>query len=333
MTMGCTILRYWFVKRFSYSMRVIQAPRASAILYNVLVGQKEKRPWLLPANICPIVPITFFKAGVPFEFVDISAETLHMDLKQVEVQIKKRRIGGVLFAHTYGKADTPHPFFEFAKSLDPELIIVDDRCLCVPDFEGSPFADVTLYSTGYAKMVDLGFGGYAFINNEILYKPARLMFNEHHHAQVEDAYKKSIQNRSRYTYRDCDWLDTSESLPEWNEYRRQVEDNLHTSIVHREQLNQIYASTLPLEIQLPQGFQMWRFNIRVENKPRMLEAIFDAGLFASSHYVPLTGIMANGNAPEADRLAGEVINLFNDHHFDTQKAGRVCEVILNHYDG
>jgi hypothetical protein len=53
-------------------MKLIQAPRASAILYNLLVGRADSRPWLLPANICPIVPITFLKAQVPFEFVDIS---------------------------------------------------------------------------------------------------------------------------------------------------------------------------------------------------------------------------------------------------------------------
>jgi len=314
-------------------MRIFRAPRASTILYNVLIGQKGKRPWLLPANICPIVPITFFKAGVPFEFVDISAETLHMDLKQVEVQIEKRRVGGVLFAHTYGDASTPHHFFEYAKVLDSDLIIVDDRCLCVPDFEGGQFADVTLYSTGYAKIVDLGFGGYAIVKNEVLSKPARLTFNENHQNQIEDAYKKAIQNRTRYTYYDCDWLDTSESLPEWKEYRRQIEDKLQVSLAHREQLNKIFSSTLPREIQMPQEFQMWRFNIRIRNKSRVLKAIFDAGLFASSHYAPLTGIMVDGNAPEADRLASEVINLFNDHHFDAQKAGQVCEVILEHYEG
>ncbi len=57
-------------------MKTIKPPRASAILYNLLVSQKQTKPWLLPANICPIVPITFMKADVPFEFVDISSETL-----------------------------------------------------------------------------------------------------------------------------------------------------------------------------------------------------------------------------------------------------------------
>jgi hypothetical protein len=65
-------------------MNIVQAPRASAILYNLLKSQDNTDPWLLPANICPIVPLTFFKAGVPFELVDISAENLHMDLEQAE---------------------------------------------------------------------------------------------------------------------------------------------------------------------------------------------------------------------------------------------------------
>ncbi|MBU1662154.1 MAG: hypothetical protein KKD28_11865, partial [Chloroflexi bacterium] len=85
-------------------MQIVQAPRASAILYNLLKSQDNSRPWLLPANICPIVPITFFKAGIPIEFVDISAETLHMDLEQAEGRLERDAYGGILYAHTYGES-------------------------------------------------------------------------------------------------------------------------------------------------------------------------------------------------------------------------------------
>ena len=114
-------------------MHLIQAPRASAILYNLLAGRVDSRPWLLPANICPIVPITFLKARVPFEFVDISSTTLHMDLEQAEGRIKSGKFGGLLYAHTYGELSTPLEFFSEIKTLDPDLLILDDRCLCVPD--------------------------------------------------------------------------------------------------------------------------------------------------------------------------------------------------------
>jgi hypothetical protein len=85
---------------------------------------------------------------------------------------------------------------------------------------------------------------------------------------------------------------------------------------------------LPEEIQFPDYYQSWRFNIRLKKKDEVLAAIFAAGLFASSHYASLAGIMDDGHAPRADRLANEVINLFNDHHFTVQQAEQACAVIL-----
>ena len=310
-------------------MQIVQAPRASAILYNLLVSRASDLPWLMPANICPIVPITFFKAGIPFEFVDISAETLHMDQKQAEVLIRKRRYGGLLYVHTYGESSTPNDFFANVKSLDPELLILDDRCLCIPDLEPDQDsrADVILYSTGYAKIVELNFGGYAFMTEEVPYQPQRLPFRAQAHEELEKAYKESISKNSKFIYRDTDWLETEADLPAWYDYRQQIKDGLKNSMEQRAALNAIYAASLPVEIQLPNGYQTWRFNIRVKNKKRIYDAIFKAGLFASSHYVSLAGIMSAGRAPQAEALSHEIINLFNDHHFSAQQAGQVCAAI------
>jgi hypothetical protein len=314
-------------------MRIVQAPRASAILYHVLTGQKKKDTWLLPANICPIVPITFLKAHVPFELVDISTETLHIDLQQVEDRIKQHKFGGLLYSHTYGEPSTPTDFFHRIKSLNPGLLIVDDRCLCIPEFEVQSPADVILYSTGYAKIVDLRFGGYAFIKNYVEYQPTKLPFNKDDHDEIEILYKRAVQERVRFVYQDMDWLETDGILPEWGDYRQRIESELKMSLDQRARLNEVYAFRLPLEVQLPQNYQLWRFNIRVKNKLAIMKAIFEASLFASSHYASLAGIMAEGQALQADTLANEVINLFNDYHFDTDKAMQICDLILENYEG
>jgi len=60
----------------------------------------------------------------------------------------------------------------------------------------------------------------------------------------------------------------------------------------------------------------------------VLGAIVAAGLIASGHYASLAGIMADGQAPAAAALAGQVVNLFNDHHFTQDMAERVCSVIM-----
>jgi dTDP-4-amino-4,6-dideoxygalactose transaminase len=311
-------------------MQAVQAPRASAILYRLLVGRDGQNPWLLPANICPIVLITFLKARVPFHFLDISTRTLHMDLEQAEALVGRRTYGGLLYAHTYGEASTPNDFFASLKSLSPDLMIIDDRCLCVPDLEADSAsqADVQLYSTGYAKIVDLGFGGYAFSRETINDRNVSLPFSPQDHDQIEKAYKDAISRRAKFVYQDSDWLDTETAVPAWEDYSAKIKTELAHSLSHRASLNRIYAAMLPAEIQLPASFQTWRFNIRVRDQRRVLEAIFSSGLFASSHYASLAGIMDDGKAPQAEALAEGVINLFNDHHFTAQQAEHVCQIIL-----
>lgn len=314
-------------------MKYIHESRASAIIHNLLLAQADLRPWLLPANICPIVPITFLKAHVPFEFVDISTSTLHMDLEQVEDRIKTRKFGGLLYAHTYGEPSTPRDFFFSLKNIAPDLYILDDRCLCVPGFESDAPVDLTLYSTGQAKIVELGYGGYALAQDHIDYLPVKLPFDPQDYVKLELSYKEAVQARKAFVYRDSSWLETTHPISEWRDYREEIENRFEPSLAHRNELNAIYRELLPFEIQLPPAYQMWRFNIRVKNKVNILQAIFRAGLFASSHYASLAGIMAEGYAPRAEILSNEIVNLFNDHHFDLQMAEKTCKVILENYEG
>ena len=253
-----------------------------------------------------------------------------MHLEQAEALIKTRKYGGLLYAHTYAEPSTPNEFFAHVKSIDPDLLILDDRCLCIPNLEpdNDLSADVTLYSTGYAKVVDLNFGGYAFIKENIQYQPSHLPFNSRHREELERSFKEAISQNTRFIYQDTDWLETDSNLPAWYDYRNQIESRLARSLTQRSMLNEVYTSCLPAEIQLPQAYQTWRFNIRVKNKKHIMNAIFNAGLFASSHYVSLAGIMADGQAPQAKKLADAVINLFNDHHFSAEQVEQVCRIIV-----
>ncbi len=312
-------------------MDVVYAPRASTILYNILVSRGDNRPFILPANICPIVPITFLKAGTPYTFVDISAEGYHIDLALVEQHIHQGEIGGFLYSHTYGDESTPNDFFRFIRNIDENILIIDDRCLCLPDTSlSSPsFADVIIYSTGYSKIVDIGFGGYAKISPEITFKNIRLAYREDDLKAIETEYKKSSSSRSAYIYQDCDWLETESENRDWAMYFHQIEAALVDSLKHRKMINEIYISLLPTEYCLPPGYQRWRFNLLVPARDELLKAIFDEGLFASSHYASLGGIMGPGNCPVAEDLASQVVNLFNDFHFTEDMARNICAIILD----
>ncbi len=311
-------------------MKIAFAPRASAILYDLLASRGDPRPFLLPANICPIVPITFLKAGVPFEFVDLSPANWQMDLDSAETLLTGGRYGGLLYAHTYGEPSTPQAFFRRMRQRDDSLLLIDDRCLCPPETpsETDSAAHVSLYSTGYAKFVDLGFGGYAFLADDVSCHEHHLPFDAEALRDVEEGYKQAIAGREPYRYRDSDWLETGPPPLGWEEYLRRLTKSLPPAREHRRALNEIYANRLPAELSLPPAYQNWRYNILVPHKERVLDAIFFAGLFASSHYASLAGVFAPGDCPHAENLAGRVVNLFNDHHYTAEIAEKTCEVIL-----
>ena len=311
-------------------MNTILAARASAILYNLLIGRKDRRAFLLPANICPIVPLTFFKAGTAFEFVDISARTLHMDLELAEEQIKTGKFGGLLYAHTYGDPSTPQGSLREIKRNFPDLLLIDDRCLCTPDLEPDPSspAEAILYSTGYGKIVDQGLGGYAFLKEDLTYRSRSLSFDPRDLETAEHTYKRSVETRERYSYSDSNWLQTDPEMPAWPEFAERVRAASEKSLVHRQSINAVYNSLIPPALCLSEQYQLWRFNLRLPDRKKTLAAIFDAQLFASSHYASLSGIMGEGTSPAAEKLAGEVINLFNDTHYTPSMAERTAHIVL-----
>jgi dTDP-4-amino-4,6-dideoxygalactose transaminase len=316
-------------------MRLVVAARAATILYNLLCVQPRRKTFILPANICPIVPLTFCKAQVPFEFIDISPDSLCLDAAQTLMRLKKNlsSYGGILFAHTYGTESSFETFFSKIKQMAPQLLLIDDCCLCAPRFEPpqATSADVVLFSTGYAKIAELGYGGYAFLRESVPYAEHLLTYDATALDNVTAAYKHAIAHGTRFEYTDSAWLDTTKPTVSLQTYQTQVEQTRAAALAQRAKLNAVYTRHLPAAIQLPSEFQTWRFQIRVPQRERLLRAIFDAGYFASAHYASLAGIFtASDDAPNSRALAAHVLNLFNDHHFDSARARAVSDIVNAH---
>ncbi len=284
--------------------------RACGILYNLLRSLAGDLPFLLPANVCPDVPRTFREAGRGFRLLDLDPEDLGMDRRRcLEVLAERPEDwGGVIYVRPYGaEEEEVNGFFRALKELRPDLLVVDDRCLCLPDCDGerlAPAADVTLYSTGRAKPVDLGFGGFAQCRDDVAYR--------------------------RWESTEESWLDLSVPGLGWEAYRASIQKALPGVEEHRRRLNAIYASALPEEIRLPARFQGWRFHILVPEPDALVERLFAAGLFASRHYASLGGIFAEPRFPVAERLHRGIVNLFNDRYFDEEQAGRAADCVLRH---
>ena len=178
-----------------------------------------------------------------------------------------------------------------------ELAIVDDKCLCLPvlseNNDGiSSVADLTLFSLGAKKQVNMGEGAIGFVRNvrqyeDVLVEKNDVLYNRHYS------------------------LDESAFLKEKSKV-----------CIRKERINSIYRSCLPKFVQLHSGFQNWRFNIWVDNKDQVLKSIFEANLFASSHYKS-----QSDSCLVADSLHQHVINLFNDFYYSESQAFKTCEII------
>lgn len=314
--------------------QVIYEQRAATVLFNFLKSINVPKVFLLPANVCPIVPLVFLKAGQPFAFVDISAETLSIDESAVLARLSAdpELYAGVLMVHTYGLIRPTELFFAEIKKIRESFLIIDDRCLACPDFKAScgPYTDLVLYSSGYAKVVDVGGGGFGFLREGLPYVHHPCPFRESDLRMVTASYKTAIESGTRYHFEDSDWLVATPPATSFASYRQRVESQIAGVMAGKARINAIYAERLPAALQLAEGYHSWRFNIRVPHKERLLFSLFAAGLFASSHYASLAGIFAPGEARQAEKLQGEVVNLFNDRYFDDARAEKTVEIVNVH---
>ncbi|NYH10304.1 hypothetical protein [Pseudomonas moraviensis] len=311
--------------------RMVYEARASTIIFNIINSFPSDGLILLPANVCPIVPLVLLKANRKFEFVDISAETLCMDHDALIQRWTKEdeQPVGLVYVRSYGAVFDASAIFSEIKHLSPDSLIIDDRCLCPPDFEEPlpAHADAVIYSTGYAKYADVGFGGFANLKDDLCYERADLPFDPTHLEQLIDSYKKCLSERAVYTYQDSHWLETKKPELSWESYRDRVEKEVFRVAKIKGDINAIYDAGEFQGFEVKCIHQSWRYNILVKERDKVLEVIRQEGFFASAHYESLAGVFASGNAPVAVDVHGQIINLFNDRYFDVKRAGVLTELL------
>ena len=273
--------------------------RAATVLYKVLKQTPSQR-FLLPLNVCTIIPDTFLKANKEFEFIDINLETLCMDEDIVLQKINNdSSIDGVLFVKTFGIEFDIQPFYKKIKTLNKKIFIIDDMCACIPEFEyriDQSYADMALFSTGYSKYIDIGYGGYGFLK--------------------DSKFNNIFQDKGK----EITFL----------KYKNVILETMPKIRKHKQELNDIYKNNLPKELFLGERFDNWRFSLLVDNKNEILRQIFKIdGLFASSHYPQVDFNYSKNPIIDSNtkKIHNKILNLFNDFRFTKEMAFEVVNII------
>lgn len=308
----------------------MHAKRASTILYSFLVCNpiEKNHYFLLPSNICLEVIYVFISAKVHFKFIDLNSELTDIDYS--DIQLNDSELAGILYTHLYGNEFTPNIFFDKLKRNKPNILIIDDRCLCFPDinFIPSKNVDLTIFSTGDKKQVNLGYGGFGISNNSdfhVDFKSHRVDNNLLNHIKKDISSFGCID--SNYILENS-WLDRNKPTETLKEYFDKIQKSSKKSLLHKSHINTYYSININPLLQYDSSFQNWRFNIKCENKEAVLKEIFNQKLFASNHYFPVNKYY-NVNCPNSVIIYNRTINLFQDSYFTYENAETVVDIINN----
>lgn len=306
------------------------ANRASSILHSFLKRIDKSGYFILPSNICHDVYFIFLNAKFKIKFIDIESENLEIDLEKVLNFIKENNVIGLLYNHSYGNEYTPNAFFKYIKKAFSNIEIIDDRCLCNPLHENklNTHADLVLYSTGYAKQVDLSFGGFAYSRKNIPMKD--------YYDWGKGKYKiqKELVCHNNFNYLKLRVL-CEENLMKVEYFP--LGENLYNNLIikenekltkHKNEIRDFYHKNINTELQLPIKFQNWRFNILVKNQNFVLNKIFQKQLFASKHYSSLgTKLKSKEDFSNSNHIEDHIINLFFDKYYSLYQAEESVKII------
>ena len=262
--------------------------RASTVLFNLLRAHTRPGPILIPENACAVVVLLLEKLGRTVEPVEISLRSTAIDHERLLVRWADRcraAPAGLIYVRPYGRLDDISRLFAQLRDVSPDALIVDDRCLGFPDpgVTLDDGVDAILYSTGYAKCVDLGCGGFAVTHERTGYCTEPGPYSEDADWHWAEASKAAVAAERPLNYQDCDWLDRRLPVP-WEEHLGRMREEEANSRSEKRRINAIYAQGLPRAVLFPAGLNDWRFNLWVRNSDAVLRALFSEGLFASSHF-------------------------------------------------
>ncbi len=312
-------------------MITLYANRALGILSSFLRENEHVTTWLLPANICFSVPFTFLSLGRHIEFYDFDpfANTVYAALsKHYSTQT------GVLLLNHYG---LPYDDEVISTIKQYAALLIVDACLSPPSL--LPLqdlkADLTLYSTGKGKVIELGYGAFGHVKSPLRNQSVPCHCPESlstAYTQME-TYWKSVLNGTPFDSKavfTADWIDEGNQLvTSSNSYLQTIEKNLECTLLHKSKLNALYSSEIDPDFHWHPSGNDWRFNILVDDPKLVIQEIFSVNLFASQHYANAAAYISNNrDLKNADLVERHMVNLFNSPNV-TQSFAQQCADIIS----
>ncbi len=315
--------------------------RAASAIYAICKAHNmEGQHVLVPSNVCyaAVFPVAY--AGARPVFCDVEAPSGNVSLRTIQKACEGLQPAAVLVAHMYGNPlQDIRAIASWCK--DAGLILIEDCASAMgatlPD--GAPvgsFGDYAVYSTGYAKTVEVGFGGLVtaapgFLVSEVIRICSGLpclcaeteerdalfsrLYRALRNSSADMSFKRLLFTGWQEAFRDvflCSISPAQErrvreavvTLGERAELRRLAQRRYEGLLQGRLPGSEIYP--------YGDGAVPWRFSVRVPAnfRPLLVEESLKRNVPISDWYPSIEGLFSpNPSCAVAKRLGEEMVNL------------------------
>jgi dTDP-4-amino-4,6-dideoxygalactose transaminase len=322
-----------------------------AILKSILVSKKNI---LLPVNICEIVIPLIQMAGFIPVFYDVNATTGNSGLENIKAKYTGEE-SVLLTVHNFGVPLEIDLISEWAKEKD--IFLIEDVCNALgATFKNVPlgnWGDAAIYSFGYSKIIELGFGGGLTVRESGLRQKVKELISSfdlysdlHKEADHEFQSKLRILRKDPGNQKPEIYRPLYEDYAKFLIYRLDnqsvnlIKDalaNLDNILLLRYQKAMLYkegiSSSKISHIKVVPGQIFWRYNILVEPewRDKLLKLLIDNTIWASKWYPPVNKLFfeesESGGFSGAEIFSKRVINLFVDERFSMTEVKRTISLI------
>lgn len=338
-----------------FSNEFIFTGRGSTALYAILKSLNfSVRNILVPVNVCEIVIPVIQLAGFSPIFYDVNPDTGNSGLENIKASYTGEE-AVLLAVHNFGVPLEIDLISEWAK--EKEIFFIEDVCNALGStWKNLPlgnWGDAAIYSFGYSKIVELGFGGGLTVRESGLRQKVKELISYfdlysglHKEADHEFQSKLRILRKDPGNQKPEIYRKLYENYGKFLIYRLDEQSvnlikdalvDLDTILFSRHQKAMMYKkgiiSSKILHIQEVPGQIFWRYNILLEPQRRdeLLKLLIDNTIWASKWYPPVNQLFfeqnESGSYPGAEQFSKRVINLFVDERFSMEEVKRTISLI------
>lgn len=331
--------------------------RAATGIYLILesLGISGKKV-LFPANICyaAIYPAVYAGNQPAFCDVDAASGNLTLDLVYKKVE-EETDVAALVLPHMYGNPVKEIAAIKAFCAKNNILLIEDCAAAMGASIAGEQvgqFGDYVIYSTGYAKTIELGFGGIVASDCDLqkmerLYRqlPGYSEESEYNQAFFSKLYRL-IRNDKQQTIAPFLYRGLYENVKDIYIYQisSEKDDEIKTALLRLEKEVAIRRENYQLYNELlnengyiekyvfEEGAVPWRYNLFVTKKRKeFISYILEQGLPISDWYPDVTEIFGvKGELPNTRSMEEKIINF--PLNIEQEEIRKICYAVNTFFE-